>query len=528
MKDREGVLFRSRIEYVQKTGLSVLAEPSPTPFLVRRGLSGEGFSLAPTPRIIGLLAVFALLFGMAGVSLAQTGAASEPTKPTGDKLAPVSAEAPKPAGQSASSSRALTITVPEEGEYYVRLLPSPDAAEPAQLPEHFVGKKTVIHFDPSKLGKSPRIAIDDAKRGNSAIQPLPSGDTLDLHRLDFNHVRRVEANVTYAGRPVQTALVTLTTSDKKTQTFTIDATKRGIAIFEDVPVGKAKLTTVYGNKLTETRDIDITTNHPGDKVVIPVAVSSEVATLEPEETTPAASSTSPGTAPSNAPPLPGAAGGSTPPGSAPSSGGGLVGLLGNLIGLAVAGGLIYLLYRWAQSGGMAATLKKIGIEVSGPQAPSDAGAPWQPNAPAPPVVTDPSLCQFCGQKKDEAGNCACSLTPSATITPRLGRGTGAGGVPSQPRLVATAGVYSGSIFPLGLNGNGVTVGRDPTNTIFLGNDDTVSRRHASFRIDNGTYIVNDEGSSNGVYVNGVRISGPQPLRPGDEVQIGNTRFRFEM
>lgn len=495
MKGRKDVLFRSRIGCVQK---------------------------------IGFLAVFALLFMMGGASLAQTGASLESTKPAGNQPAPLRAEAPKPTGHSTSSNRVLTITVPEEGEYYIRLLPSPDAAEPAQLPEYFIGKKTVINFNPSKLGKSPRIAIDDAKRGNSAIRPLPSGGTLDVHRLDFNHVRRVEAHVTYAGKPVRTALVTLTTPDKKTQTFTVDATQRGVAIFEDVPVGKAKLTTVYGNKLTETRDIDITTDHSGDKVIIPVAVSSEVATLEAEETIPAASSAYSGTAPSNAPPLPGAAGGSTPPGGAPSSGGGLVGLLGNLIGLAVAGGLIFLLYRWAQSGGMAATLKKIGIEVSGPQVSSDTGTPWQPNAPAPPVVTDPSLCAFCGQKKDEAGNCACSLTPAATITPGVGGGTGAGAVPAQPRLVATMGVYSGSIFPLGVNGNGVTVGRDPTNSIFLGNDNTVSRRHASFRFDNGTYVVKDEGSSNGVYVNGVRISEPQPLRPGDEVQIGNTRFRFEI
>jgi pSer/pThr/pTyr-binding forkhead associated (FHA) protein len=39
--------------------------------------------------------------------------------------------------------------------------------------------------------------------------------------------------------------------------------------------------------------------------------------------------------------------------------------------------------------------------------------------------------------------------------------------------------------------------------------------------------VTDLGSSNGVFVNGVRIGGSQPLRSGDEVQIGNTRFRFE-
>ena len=37
----------------------------------------------------------------------------------------------------------------------------------------------------------------------------------------------------------------------------------------------------------------------------------------------------------------------------------------------------------------------------------------------------------------------------------------------------------------------------------------------------------DEGSSNGIYVNGARVT-EALLRPGDEVSIGNTRFRFEV
>ena len=146
-----------------------------------------------------------------------------------------------------------------------------------------------------------------------------------------------------------------------------------------------------------------------------------------------------------------------------------------------------------------------------------------PNAPAAPVVSDPSICQFCGQKKDQAGNCACTLSGAAINT-----GPTSPVVPTQPRLVATLGVYSGSIFPLNVNGASCTLGREATNTIPLGNDTTVSRRHASIRTEAGNYVVADEGSSNGVYVNGVKISGSQPLNPGDEVQIGNTRFRFEV
>lgn len=420
---------------------------------------------------------------------------------------------------ASGKSRTLTIVVPEEGEYFVRL--------PGHLSKRFTDRETTITIDTSMLGKSPRIAIDDARTGNTAVMPLPTGDRLELRKLDFNRVHSLRIQVTYDNRPVQQAQVTLTASDGTTQKQTIDYTRQGIAVFEDVPAGKAQLTIRYGDDFTMTQDVQISSDdHPAGVVTIPVAVSNKVPTLDvpaekPEASVPISSSGV-------------GRGEEAAPGrqAAPSAGegGGLPSLLGSLIGLALAGGAIYLLYRWAQSGGMAATLKKAGIEVSGPPPPSDAGTPWQPNAPAPPVVADPSLCPYCGQKRDAAGNCACTLAPGQQAAPSGANGAVASApvTLSQPRLVATMGVYSGTIFPLNANGSGMTVGRDPSNSIMLGNDTTVSRRHASLRVEDGTCIVTDEGSSNGVYVNGVRISGSQTIRPGDEVQIGNTRFRFEV
>jgi pSer/pThr/pTyr-binding forkhead associated (FHA) protein len=38
--------------------------------------------------------------------------------------------------------------------------------------------------------------------------------------------------------------------------------------------------------------------------------------------------------------------------------------------------------------------------------------------------------------------------------------------------------------------------------------------------------VRDEGSSNGTFVNGVRIQ-EQPLFPGDIIRVGSTELRFE-
>ncbi len=70
----------------------------------------------------------------------------------------------------------------------------------------------------------------------------------------------------------------------------------------------------------------------------------------------------------------------------------------------------------------------------------------------------------------------------------------------------------------------VTVGRHPDSDIFL-DDVTVSRRHAEFHRDAGTFTVRDVGSLNGTYVNRERVEAAT-LSNGDEVQIGKFRPVF--
>jgi pSer/pThr/pTyr-binding forkhead associated (FHA) protein len=59
---------------------------------------------------------------------------------------------------------------------------------------------------------------------------------------------------------------------------------------------------------------------------------------------------------------------------------------------------------------------------------------------------------------------------------------------------------------------------------------TVSRRHARIVGFNGRYTIEDLGSSNGVFLNGRRLSaGPSPeLRPGDQVKIGNIDLTYDI
>src|SRR5256885_15879171 len=69
-----------------------------------------------------------------------------------------------------------------------------------------------------------------------------------------------------------------------------------------------------------------------------------------------------------------------------------------------------------------------------------------------------------------------------------------------------------------------TSGRPPDSDIFL-DDVTVSRRHAEFHREGGTFTVRDVGSLNGTYVNRERVESAT-LSNGDEVQIGKFRLVF--
>src|SRR4051812_45164242 len=56
-------------------------------------------------------------------------------------------------------------------------------------------------------------------------------------------------------------------------------------------------------------------------------------------------------------------------------------------------------------------------------------------------------------------------------------------------------------------------------------DDTVSRRHAELRLDDGCWILRDLGSSNGTWVNGRRVVEAE-VAAGDELRLGECRFRL--
>lgn len=71
------------------------------------------------------------------------------------------------------------------------------------------------------------------------------------------------------------------------------------------------------------------------------------------------------------------------------------------------------------------------------------------------------------------------------------------------------------------------VGRSPDSELWLA-DDGVSRRHASLVREGDHFLVEDEGSANGTFVGGVKISRHE-LRDGDVIQFGPTAvFRYTL
>ena len=57
-------------------------------------------------------------------------------------------------------------------------------------------------------------------------------------------------------------------------------------------------------------------------------------------------------------------------------------------------------------------------------------------------------------------------------------------------------------------------------------DKTISRRHAELTPDAGEWVLRDLGSSNGTYVNGVRLAAGRRLQPGDQIRTGVTLIVF--
>lgn len=80
-----------------------------------------------------------------------------------------------------------------------------------------------------------------------------------------------------------------------------------------------------------------------------------------------------------------------------------------------------------------------------------------------------------------------------------------------------------------LTGQNQKIGRAPSMDIRVA-DDGVSSEHAMiwWDMDAKSYMLQDNNSTNGTYVNGQRVSNRTQLADGDEIRVGKTKMRFRM
>jgi ribosomal protein L40E len=146
-------------------------------------------------------------------------------------------------------------------------------------------------------------------------------------------------------------------------------------------------------------------------------------------------------------------------------------------------------------------------------------------------------CPECGFQNPESAN-FCARCGAALVRPDEGETTMAF-VPENgddalvaaledvgehgPALVVrSGGGRAGETFHPG--GEETTIGRSPDCGIFL-DDVTVSRRHAVLLERDGRFVIEDQSSLNGTFVNRKRVDRAE-LEDGDELQIGKYRLTF--
>jgi len=114
----------------------------------------------------------------------------------------------------------------------------------------------------------------------------------------------------------------------------------------------------------------------------------------------------------------------------------------------------------------------------------------------------------------------------------LGPSQVAGMLQAQPRVelghlvvLTSPALEEGKV--LTLDTHPLHVGRAAGNDVPLEDDEYASTRHARIEPRHDGVWVDDIGSTNGTFVNGIRVTRPRRLAPGDVIRIGETDLRFE-
>ena len=450
-------------------------------------------------------------FFPAAITVAFAAGAPVFAQSSGGTLAPPppAASPAKPADASAAAGRTVTLALTRPGNYtYWTVAPSGQGAVATMGPDQKTARVPLPN-------DAREIRILSAADGTLALLPVTkakSGQTITAGPQNFVYVRQLPVSVSGAnGKPVRSAVVTLADAKGRRDQRVLTEAEAGRVAFDLVPIGKATLTAAYGTGAggpKTTQSITVAPAPGGQITPIALSLSGDVPTLDAPAN--GAAPAAPAAAPAPIIVQMPAAAPALKDDDAARGPSWIAGILG--LALLAGGGIFGLRYARARGLTVPGALRKMGVEM--PQdAVGDRAGSLKPANAVPVLPPLPALNDL-----PAATPAAGSVATLSALAPAAGSG---------PRLVGMAGSVAGKVVPVG-DGVPVTLGRDAANTLALPGDTTASRRHARVEARaGGGFVVVDEGSSNGTFVNGARTTGEQSLRPGDEVQVGAARFRFE-
>jgi hypothetical protein len=99
--------------------------------------------------------------------------------------------------------------------------------------------------------------------------------------------------------------------------------------------------------------------------------------------------------------------------------------------------------------------------------------------------------------------------------------------PDSGRLVVVSSPALEEGDEVALNSAALMVGRGSRNDVDLAGDEYASSEHARIEPRRDGVWLQDVGSTNGTYLNGVQLKKAKRLTPGDVVRIGETELRYE-
>ncbi|HEY3413437.1 MAG TPA: FHA domain-containing protein [Armatimonadota bacterium] len=394
---------------------------------------------------------------------------------------------------------AVTLQFAKPGKYSVSLYE--DSAVRLSLPAENVKSLSLTDASKALTGKGkPTVRVIDQSTGNSAMAPLPPEGTIVIKPESFKFISEVMIRVADAkGGIPDTAIATLRDGAGMEQSVQLSARDEGAAVFRYVASGDGAVTVQQGaltNRQTISLRLPLKRETPVLELPAVVTLPDGMKTIAPSQSK---TTTQPQT--------------TRPPSL--RTGGFLTGFIGFLIALLAFGFVGLYVARSLRNKGVTV---QSALAAAGVQLPDDS-EPIPVVTAEPPKPVDPTICPFCGARKDPNAPCAnCAVAPGAPVSASVAPAPG-----GVPRLVCVAGPKAASTFNLV---GTMSIGRDPSRDISIPDDASLSRHHASVETVGSSVTMVDNGSSNGTWVNGRKVD-RQMLRGGDEIVMGASRFRFE-